>query len=101
VIANSCLSLQDCLDPVSRKLISFVASFLVLPDLIYGPPCNPKNLEIKGGFVKEWVKKRPDLNRASWNLENIAFTVPSDLNQLHVFSFAKMFPKAGGSRPSD
>jgi len=74
---------------VGQKLISFAAKSLNLPTLCYAPPRNPETLGILKKNVTTgtdgWIRKVPDRNRASWNLENIGFVLPcNDIRDLHV-----------------
>lgn len=77
---------------VGQKLISFAATHINLPKLIYAQPRDLKG-EVKKGFEgKLCVEKTPHPDRANWNLENVGFAAPcTDINLLHVLGLNGCF----------
>jgi hypothetical protein len=63
---------------VGSRLISFAARSLPLPELVYDAPQGLDTKKSKKHLASASVIRRPDQNRASWNLENVGFIAPAD-----------------------
>jgi eukaryotic translation initiation factor 2C len=73
---------------LDSKLIRFAAKKLSLPRLVY-----------KQKAADDTTDSVPEINeqRASWNLQDVAFTNPGALNNLHVFSMYNHYKPLQGS----